>query len=87
MLPERFWVRKCHLSRKISFVKKNFICKDKSGTNTKVKLCSYENQELYFGTLVLASYCYCQDNARNTDFFQNTGFKESSNIALEKISV
>ena len=40
--------------------------------------------QLYFKTLVLASYCYCGDNAQNTDFFQSTSFNESSNMALQK---
>ena len=29
---------------------------------------------------------YIRVNAKNTDFFQNTGFKESINMSLEKIS-
>ena len=47
---------------KMSFLKKNFICKEKSGTLTKFKFKKKHNQ-LYFGILVLASYCYCGDNA------------------------
>ena len=62
----------------MSFVKKNFICKEKSGTNTKVKLCSYENQELYFGTLVLASYCYCRDNAKIRTSFKTLASKKAA---------
>ena len=46
----------------MSFLKKNFICKEKSGTLTKFKFKKKHNQ-LYFGILVLASYCYCGDNA------------------------
>ena len=73
------------MSLKISFIKKNFIGKEKYGAVT-VNI-SYENLEIkktkfYFGTLVLASYCYCGGNAQNTDFFQNPGFKERSNMAL-----
>ena len=45
-----------------------------------------KDNQFYFGTLVLASYCYYGDNSQNTDFFQNTGFKESSNVALNKFS-
>ena len=58
MLPERFWVKKCHLHRIISFVKK-------SGTVRIVKLVmkSKKHNQLYFGTLVLVSYCYCGDNS------------------------
>ena len=33
------------LSQKMLFIKKNFIGKEKSGTDTKVKLYSFENQE------------------------------------------
>ena len=69
-------------------MKKNFtqfIYKEKSGAVTKLKLVKKKHNQkfkkhnqLYFGTLVLVSYCYCGDNAKNTDFFQNTGFKESN---------
>ena len=47
------------------FIKKNFICKEKSRTVTRVKLVTKikKNKQLYFGTLVLASCCYCGDNA------------------------
>ena len=55
------------------FIKKNFIqfiCTEKSGAATKLKLVEKKHNEkfkkhnqLYFGTLVLASYCYCGDNA------------------------
>ena len=46
-------------------IKKNFICKEKSGTSTKVKLVTKIKSlnQLYFRTLVLASCCYCGDNA------------------------
>ena len=59
MFPERFCVKK------ISFIKKNFICKEKSETVIKVKLVTKikKHNQLYFGTLVLASYCYYGDNA------------------------
>ena len=45
--------------------KENFICKEKSRTVTRVKLVTKikKNKQLYFGTLVLASWCYCGDNA------------------------
>ena len=70
----------------MSFIKKKFICKEKAGTVTNAKLVTKikKHDQLYFGTLVLASYCYCGDNAWNMDFFQNTGFKESSNMALKR---
>ena len=44
--------------RGFEFIKKNFICKEKSGTVTKVKLVTKMNKfnQLYFGTLVLASH-------------------------------
>ena len=41
------------------FELKNFICQEKCGNVKKVKLVI----QLYFGTLVLASYCYCGVNA------------------------
>ena len=49
----------------MSFIKKNFIFKEKSRTVTKVKLVMKikKHNQLYFGTLVLALYCYCGDNA------------------------
>ena len=49
----------------MSFIKKNFIWKEKSGTVTKVKLVMKikKDNQFYFGTLVLASYCYYGDNA------------------------
>ena len=45
--------------------KENFICKEKSGSVTKVKLVTKikKHDQLYFGTLVLASCCYCGDKA------------------------
>ena len=47
------------------FIKKNLICKEKSGTVARVKLVTkvQKNKQLYFGTLVLASSCYFGDNA------------------------
>ena len=50
--------------RKISFIKKNFICKENFGTVTKTKLVTKirKHNQLYFRTLVLTSYCYCGDN-------------------------
>ena len=49
----------------MSFIKKNFVCKEKSGTVAKVKLVTKikKHNQLYFGSLVLASYWYCGDNA------------------------
>ena len=51
----------------MSFIKKKSISKEKSETVAKVKLVTKQNQnqkqnQLYFGTLLLASYCYCGDN-------------------------
>ena len=48
----------------MSFIKKNFISKEKSGTVAKVKLITKikKKSQLYSGTLVFASYCYCGDN-------------------------
>ena len=47
------------------FIKKNFICEEKSGTAIKVKLVTKikKHSQHYFGTLMLALYCYCGDNA------------------------
>ena len=52
-------IKTCFLTG-LEFTKKNFICKEKFGTVTKIKLNTKIN---YFGTLVLASYCYSGDNA------------------------
>ena len=45
--------------------KENFICKEKSGSATTVKLDTKikMHNQLYFGTWVLASHCYCGDKA------------------------
>ena len=47
------------------FELKNFICKEKCGNVKKVKLVTKikKHIQLYFGTLVLASYCYWVVNA------------------------
>ena len=49
------------------FIKKNFIWKEKFGTAAKVKVKLVtkikKHTQLYFGTLLLASYYYCEDNA------------------------
>ena len=49
----------------MSFIQKNIISKEKVGTVTRVKLVTKikKHDQLHFGTLVLASYCYCGDNA------------------------
>ena len=48
----------------MQFIKKNFVYKEKSGTVKKVKLRKLrKHNQLYFQTLVLASYCYFGDNA------------------------
>ena len=72
--------------KKMLLINKSFICKEKSGTVTKTILVTKnkKHNQLYFGTLVLALNCYCGDNAKNTDFFQNTSFKKTSNMALKK---
>ena len=66
MLPERFWVfeGKCYLQKQKTNNKK-FNCSEKSGTATKVKLASkiMKQNQFYFATLVLVSYCLCGDNA------------------------
>ena len=49
----------------MSFIKKNFIYKEKSATVTKIKSVTKmkKHNQLDFETLVLASYCYSGDNA------------------------
>ena len=52
-----------------------------------IKKCfqrGFEFIKKFFGTLVLASYCYCGDNTKKTDFSQNTGFKEISNMEFQQ---
>ena len=46
-------------------MKKNFSYKEKSGTVTKVKLVTKIKKlnQLNFGTLLLASYCYCEESS------------------------
>ena len=60
-----------------SVIYRNTLDFKKIQKQAKVKLVTKikEHNKFYFGTLVLASYCYCGDNASNsnTDFFQNTG--------------
>ena len=53
----------------VSFPKKTFINKEKSGTAKKVKLLTiiqkFKKQNIkqfYFGTLELACHCYCEGN-------------------------
>ena len=57
--------REVLFKKKMLFIKKNFICKEKAGNVTKLKLVTKikKHDQLYFETLVLASYCYCGDNA------------------------
>ena len=49
----------------MSFIQKNIISKEKVGTVTRVKSVTKikKHDQLHFGTLVLASYCYCRDKA------------------------
>ena len=42
--------------------------------------------QLYFGTLVLVLWGYCESNTKSTDFLQNSGFKENSSMAVKRIS-
>ena len=55
------------LPRRLRVSLKNLIYKEKYERVTKEKFFfwkfqKYTMQQLYFGTLVLASYCYCGDN-------------------------
>ena len=45
-----------------------------------------KHNQFYFETLVLASPCNYGDKTQNTDFFQNTCFKETNSMAVTKIS-
>ena len=45
-----------------------------------------KHNHLSFGTLLLASHCYCGDNTYNTNF-QNTGFKESNNMNNLRVTI
>ena len=50
----------------VSLIKKYFIDKEKSRTVTKVKIRKFKKhniQQLSFGTLALASHCYCENKA------------------------
>ena len=57
MLPERLKNFFLCLQIKISFIKKNFICKEKPGTATKVKLVRKvkKHNQLFFELWC----CYC----------------------------
>ena len=44
----------------MSSVKKNFVYTEKCRTVTTVQLQTFKK---HFGILLLASYCYCGDNA------------------------
>ena len=59
MLPEILFIKKNVI------YKENFIGKEKSESVATVKLVTKikKHNQLYFGTLVLASYCYCGDKA------------------------
>ena len=59
LLKYKNCVIKTCLQRGFEFIKKTFTCKEKSATVTKVKLVAKIKKlnQLYFGTLVLASYC------------------------------
>ena len=59
MLPEILFIKKNVIFQE------NFICKEKSGSVTTLKLVTKikKPDQLYFGTLVLALYCYCGDKA------------------------
>ena len=41
-------------------------------------------QQLYCGTFLLASYCYCGNNIKNTGPLLNTCFKENNKMAVKK---
>ena len=66
LLKYKTGVRKKHasrealnLQRKMLFIKKSFIYKEKSGTVTKIKFKKFRKRsQLYFGILVFALYCY-----------------------------
>ena len=71
LLKHRNYIIKKHVSREVlsllrkkSFLKKHFICKEKSGNVTKVKLVTkIKKHNQIYSVTVLASYCYSEDNA------------------------
>ena len=62
LLKYKNCIIKTFFQRSFKFIKKTFICKKISGTVTKLVMKIKKLNQLYFGTLVLASYCYCGDN-------------------------
>ena len=73
----------------MSFIKKSFICKENAGTVTKVKLVAKvkKHNQLYFGTLILASYCYCEDNVKLRTFFKTLASKNAATWGLKNLRV
>ena len=72
----------------MSFIKRNFVCKEKSGAVKKAKLVTKikKHNQLYFGTVVLASCVIVEiTHKARTSFKARTGFKESSKMALKKV--
>ena len=63
------------LSERFWVFKNYFIYKEK---------CSFWNFIFGLFILILALYCYSGDKKQNTDFFQNTYFKQHKNLVVEK---
>ena len=85
---KEFYKEKCGTVKKIKSVK-NVIIEKVSWLHTKVfQVCVSIVKDSFLWNLslalVLVLQCYCAD--KNTDFFQNTCFKENGNMAVEKIS-
>ena len=70
----------------MSFIKKNFICKEKSRTATKVKLVTKikKHNQLYFGTLVLACIVFVQINHKMWTSFKTLASKKAATWRLKK---
>ena len=64
------------------------VCKTLSENKLAMKVIDYKYsiRKLYFAPLVLAKCIVILEKTQNTDFFQNTCFKENNNMAAEKFS-
>ena len=86
MLPQRFWV----FQKKKSFIKKS-VEQSQNKKCKNVTIISYKSlsSKVYDSFILKLWYYDCNDIVEiteNTDFFQNTCFKESYNMTVEGIS-
>ena len=63
-------------NKKSDYVAKTKLVQEKRNQNFK------KFNEIYFGSLVLASYFYYEGNTLNRNFFENTDLKESNNMGF-----